>query len=556
MAYTLFGVGIALFVYYAIKKRLGIVFNLSELNITNVLFCVALGITFASLIHVRYMHYDNFSHWGLVVKNMLITDAIPNASSAIIDFKTYPLGSSSFVYYFCRIVGNSEGIMLIGQALIIFACFYAMFGVIRDPKRLMPASLLALCCACMTFYNISIRINNLLVDFLLPLLALTAIAIMVIYRRDFKRAALLSVPVLAMLVATKNSGVFFAAMALAFLLYLAIKARKWSNTKRGKTLLVCVISIALVLLPLIIWNVHTSREFSGVLSKHTMSVDNFNEMYAEKTPEIISQIAKTFADAVFDLNSLATSGILIFNIVALAVYLLARFAAKKKWLLLRALIAIDITIIIYYAGILAMFLFTMPTAEALILAGFERYASSVVIFMIGALDICAVYDIENSFYIQQGEKRDYMAFKSIWTKNIYQTVTMVFAAVMAVIILSEFNGMTVQNEEYAESLPAHVQEVVGDNWDALNENRYLVYATDTDRQISDYYVQYVMRYMLYAPEVDAIFDAETFVNQLKEYDYFILLEPTTDINRFIGQYTQAEDPTGIYPTTLFTQQNQ
>jgi predicted amidohydrolase len=37
----------------------------------------------------EFVHYDNFSHWAVVVKSMLIENQIPTAASAIIDFKSY-----------------------------------------------------------------------------------------------------------------------------------------------------------------------------------------------------------------------------------------------------------------------------------------------------------------------------------------------------------------------------------------------------------------------------------------------------------------------------------
>jgi len=45
--------------------------------------------------------------------------------------------------------------------------------------------------------------------------------------------------------------------------------------------------------------------------------------------------------------------------------------------------------IVLYAGILAIYIVTMPTSESLVLAGFERYASSIVIFFIDTLALCA-----------------------------------------------------------------------------------------------------------------------------------------------------------------------
>ena len=62
----------------------------------NLAFIAVFGAISASLIETRFVHYDNFSHWAVVVKYMLATNRIPDAASAIIDFKSYPLGSSSF----------------------------------------------------------------------------------------------------------------------------------------------------------------------------------------------------------------------------------------------------------------------------------------------------------------------------------------------------------------------------------------------------------------------------------------------------------------------------
>ena len=78
------------------------------------------------------MHYDNFSHWAVVVKNMLITHRFPDAYSAMIDFKSYPLGSSSFLYYFCSVVGSEEGARFVINAQ---NCVHCKTCDIKDPAQ-------------------------------------------------------------------------------------------------------------------------------------------------------------------------------------------------------------------------------------------------------------------------------------------------------------------------------------------------------------------------------------------------------------------------------------
>lgn len=545
--YALFIAGLVLFVYYALKKKLNLLFGLRSLTILNSAFAIGFSVIAYMLGTTKFIHYDNFSHWGLVVKYMLLHGGFPTAASAIIDFKTYPLGSSSFLYYVCRVVGGTEGAMLVAQAMLLFAGFYAMFGIIKDAKRMLLTSFLGLCFATMTFFNISIRINNLLVDFLLPVLALAAVAIVFTYRFEFTKACITVLPVLALLVIVKNSGLFFAAMCYAYLLYVAARKKKYHGRNRALMLLLAAVTIAATLATFAAWSLHTAREFEGQTSKHTMSTENFEDVYSGKTAEERQTIVANFEAAVFTIDSLATKGIVIFNALAVVAALTARLGFKKKWKLPVVLLVMDLAVAVYYIGILAMFLLTMPTAEALVLAGFERYASSAVVFFIGVLAICTCHDIEGSFYVQQGQKRNYMAFKSLLSKNIYQFFTTGFTALAVILLLSEANGMDSMKAGYSMSLPGRIEMMVKNNWQADNEARYLFYATDDDRQISDYYVQYVAKYMLFSPNVDATSTVgDDLEERMRQYDYLVVLESDAAIEEFMELHTTAGGHAGIF----------
>ena len=238
---------------------------------------------FFSLVGIQFIHYDNFSHWGVIVKYMLMSNDIPDGSTAVIDYKDYPLGSASFIYYFCKIVGNTQGNMLVAQAFLLIACFYGMFGVIRDSRRVLLVGLFGTFCALMSYFNITIRINNLLVDFLLPVLALAAIAVIYQYREETWKAALFSAPLLALLVVTKSSGIFFAAMVFCYLLHVAVRKKKYHpQEKRGLTILAALGGILLSMSTWLAWRWHMSTELASVTGKHATQMD--------KTPEILHEI--------------------------------------------------------------------------------------------------------------------------------------------------------------------------------------------------------------------------------------------------------------------------
>lgn len=547
-AYALFIGGIALFGWMAISRKLSLAYNASSLTALNLAFLAGIAAFTASLMATRFVHYDNFSHWAVVVKSMLVTDKIPSAASAIIDFKTYPLGSSAFLYYFCRVVGTSEGIMLTGQAALLFSSFYAAFGVIRDHRRFLLAAMLGFGFSLLAIFNISIRVNNLLVDFLLPALALGAAGAAAAERASAKRAFLAALPPLMLLTIVKNTGVFFAILVYAFLLGRAAQARR-NDPVQKRAVWWALLTIFVSLLPLILWNVHTSLAFSGEASKFSYDFQGFGALKLDKTAEQVQSISALFVQTVFSLGELSTRGVLLFNALALAAYLVARFAFHKRWKLLWALLALDAALVLYYAGILGMYIVSMPVDEALRLAGFERYASSMVLFFIGGLWMCAVSDVENSFYRQQGEQRDVKAFKSLATKNLYQIATVAFAVAACLVLLSELNGMNSIRAEYAGTLPAKVEAMVGDRWGAEDDTtRYLFYATDTDGQVSNYYLPYVARYFLFAKQADAVsaFDETTFMGQIQTYDTFVILESTPEIRAYMQSHANLPGDPGVY----------
>lgn len=546
-AATVFFGGIAAFIVLLLKKKLRFAFNRSSLSALNLAFIAGSVAVIASLINTRLVHYDNFSHWALVVKDMLVTDGFPTALSAIIDFKSYPLGSSSFLYYFARVVGTSEGVLLVGQALLLLACFYAVFGVIRDTKRFLLVALLGIGCSALAYFNISIRINNLLVDFLLPALTLAAVAVIAAEQKDFLRACVTAVPILSLLVIVKNTGIFFAALCYVFLLARAARFAREIPGKRYTGIAFAAIGVSLI--ALILWNVHTAFAFAGEASKFSYDFQSVLSFSIDKTPAQIRSIVTLFFQTVFSLDSLASRGILLFNGLALGAYFAVRFVLRKKWELLKTLLVLDAAIAVYYAGILGMYIVAMPLDEALRLAGFDRYASSMVLFFIGVLSMRAVNDVENSFYYQQGEKRDYRAFKSLTTKNLYQGATVAFTLIAAMMLLSELNGMNAAKADYNETLPAEVQAMVGDRWEAEDdETRYLFYATDADDQVSNYYLPYVGRYFLFASQVDAVsgFDEETFMGQIQTYDRFIILESTPAIRAYMRAHAGLAGDPGVY----------
>ena len=547
-AYALFGGGIVLLVALILNRKIKLAYNTSSLSAINLAFIAVFGAITASLIDTFFVHYDNFSHWAVVVKYMLVTDRFPDAASAIIDFKSYPLGSSSFLYYVGKIVGNGEGVMLVGQAILLFVGFYAIFGAIRDQKRFLLAALLGLGCSTMAYFNISIRINNLLVDFLLPVLALAAIGVLLVERKRFFTACLAVLPVLGLLVIVKNTGIIFALLGYVFLLYRSVQFQN-ADAKLRPFFWGALVTIVLSLVPLILWNAHTAAAFPTDAGKFSYDFQSISSFALDKTPDQISYIVQLFLYTATQINQLPTLGFVVFNGVAIIGFLLARFVFHKKWKLMQTLLLLDLAVGLYYGGILVMYILAMPLDEALRLAGFDRYASSMILFLIGAVTMRLTMDLENSFYQQQGDRRDYRAFRSLTSKNIYQAATVALSLAAGLILLSELNGMNSIRADYPESLPARVSALTGDNWHTPdNDTRYLFYSSDKDNEVSSYELPYVGRYFLFASQVDAVsqFADDAFMGQIQTYDKFVILESTPAIRAYMEAHANLPGDVGVY----------
>lgn len=275
---------------------------------------------------------------------------------------------------------------------------------------------------------------------------------------------------------------------------------------------------------------------------------------AGKTGEQKWEILMLFLKSSMDITSRPVLGIVLFQLVAIGASIFAIVVLKKKWNLWKALIALDVVVLLYYAGILALYLFSMPLDEAIVLAGFERYASSIVVLFAGGLVLCAAIDLERSFHYRIGEVPDYQSFKTVKTKGYYQKGIIGCMAVAATILLSEYNGIVSIAKTYDTTLPYKIHAVTGDRWypgGQEDNNRYLFYASDRDQQVTNYYMQYVGKYFLYAPHVDGIvlFYEDNMDNLLSGYDYLVVVETDLNAKWLLKKHYGIDMQEGIYKIT-------
>ena len=489
----------------------------------------ALAVIFCLLtLSLKLTHYDNFSHWALIVKYLLLVEALPGAETTMIPFRDYPPGVSLIIYYICRYAGHSQGMMLLAQNGVLFACFFALAGIVEEKRRFLLYSLLGAGCAMLFYLNLTIRINNLLVDFLLPLLALASMAYSCREREKF-RLCLGQSLLLGFTGIVKGTGLFFAGVAGVYACWRLVQKEREKGARKSAAsvsaapisavLAAVLVMAASLAAPFLLWQDHVRTDLTGFEGKFQIIGDVKEEagegireegmgesVRGEPAgEELYGQIAGDFIRAAIHPADRAFQAFVFCSALTAGASLYARIRLKRKWKLLRVYFLGVLVLAAYYGGMLYLYLFTMPEEEAVRLAGFSRYACSGMALFAGMLLLCLVKDVENSFAVDIDERGAYRAYSSPGAKRRYQNAVLVTFLLGVNFFYSECSGLEVIRDGYEETLPGRAQALAGDAWPARgkeDQKRYLVLASDAEGQVSSGEMRYVFRYFLWAEDVE------------------------------------------------------
>lgn len=339
---------------YLIKKR-GTFLELREYII---FFLIAILIIIY-LYNKKFIHYDDFSHWGLISKFILENDRLNGSYDKIISFKSYPQMSVYFIYGLVRPLGFRENLALIANAFAILSGYYVIFEKARNNKFLYPVLFIFIS---YIFMN-SPQITTLLVDTLLATSGFAILAYATTY--DFseeKKYLYACIPMIISLTLLKNSAIFF---VLILLIYLYKRYAKIDKV-------IPAIGTLVFLFAKISWNLHLKLNFTN-LGKHNMSLKNYSEILLEKDTSIIIQISRKFLESFLSER---------FVLILLVILIVSYFINKRDKKIKKIFIFVLTTYFLYQVGNYFMYIFSMPTSEALEIAGYSRYVLTIRIYLV------------------------------------------------------------------------------------------------------------------------------------------------------------------------------
>lgn len=513
---------------------------------------VLMGIMLGRVIYRSpLIHYDNYSHWAVIVKYLFTQGHLPIAPDTIISFTSYPPAMALFITQFVTWTGFSNGGMLLGQFIVIWAGLYATFSVVRDRTRSTFTYIICLIIALLNIFNIAIRMDNLLVDFVLPVIAAAGFSAIYTYRD--KRWLQLSLVFLfsSELFLIKNSGTMYIVMLALYLIYMiahntpGIWVKKWFFGIWQTT-----IAVGLSYLPFFWWNTHVHTVFKAV-SKHEINAQAYKQQLAGESSQIIGKIGHKFLEQIFSLSSLSTKGVILVNLTLIIAWFIIRLCLKKRNNLLVSLIAIDLSFVAYYISVFAMYIVSMPYAEAIVLDGSERYLSSMVMLNMLLAVMILVIAMDKAMFEPRIKERGIRSYHSILSKKIYQNSGLFIIAFATIFMFSEINGLKFNQSLNKVQLPIQLSKMTHQNMQ-YNHNKVLlvdIHANDVENM----YAGYVGKYYFFSDNVDArenfMMSNTDFNDILHRYQYVVIPEEHATFTAMIKKIYHQPIKTGIFKVT-------
>jgi len=162
-----------------------------------------------------YCGWDEFSHWGLVTKDIVFNNKLTTLDSAVV-LKSYPPGIALFHYFIVLIAGYSEGTVLFAHNLLFVSAVIPFFQRIRWKQPYLL--ILVFSISCILFYVFSgLHSGSLMADSIVGTIFGMSIASYFLFKGSNIGRLTHLIPVLFFLPLTKQVGIYLALSACAII---------------------------------------------------------------------------------------------------------------------------------------------------------------------------------------------------------------------------------------------------------------------------------------------------------------------------------------------------
>jgi len=372
--------------FYAIKNKRCFLQRI----ISPAFICFIIVVLLICVVHHRrvFTLWDEFSHWGLVTKNMYMLDSFGNNPSSTTYFTGYPPATSLFQYLSCKISGGfKDSTLIIAQNILTFSLFMPLFKLTSWKKKSSIFTVLLIAIAIPQIfcfhYFMAIYVDS--------LLGILFAYIIYCYFTSEKLDSFSITNIcmgLFIFPMIKASGTGLAVICIFIIAIDIILNRKHKLSYKSllsKSAITIIAFVLALLLSKYSWDFYLKATNTGQAwaSMSNLTLSNIVDFFTGKGPTYRYDTFKNFVSFVLSKDYFSNTFNMTFMMwtvvsVVLAVVLVHKIP-KENILYKRTknmFIGIFVGYIVYSIGMLFLYLFTFSEYEAKILASIGRYLST------------------------------------------------------------------------------------------------------------------------------------------------------------------------------------
>lgn len=390
--------------------------------------------------------WDEFSHWGYVVKATWTFDLLSPTNPAQIAFRSYPPSVTAFEYFITKTGGEwTESNVFWAYQIIIISLVYPFINrIVWKSKTVTVAALFSFAIMPITFFN---SFTEITIDSVLGLTFGFTLALVAVSRASLYTTSILLSISLSFLTLIKDSGVYFAFVVLLYYGVKLFQERHVAKNEKQTKYLLAIATLGPVLAKLA-WSVKLNASsvqqvFNEPIKLQTLLM-NDNE-----SPNYWNSVREMFYTSIFN-QPIAEN----FTHFSLAVLLLTSLwfverlhlkrERKKSFPTLTTLVALGA--IFYTFGLLALYLNRFGEYEAVRLVSFGRYLNtfwSGVLFTIIAISFWVLAD-KPTIQINKAASntRIQRNVKSLNRKTAIKTLPLSVIPILLISLITNWNYST------------------------------------------------------------------------------------------------------------------
>ncbi len=337
--------------------------------------------------------WDEFSHWGLIVKNMYFFDTIGNHEFSTVQFVAYPPAVALFEYFYLKLSPILiEGKIFLSKNILYFSLLIILFKDIKW-KQVVQILIRFIVIISLPLMFYSDFYHSLLIDGLLG--AVFAYIIVYYYTNKLDTYKLVNISLgVFVLTIMKDSGFGLSIIALIIIMIdllfvgrdktnLYIKSENNLKKKFNKIALL-VTPFLCMLLGRISWKIFSNINVaSDAINKHTSIreiIDTFTGNHSEYQVRVVNNFFKFITNETFISHSVRLTYVGIFIVLCiLGIFLITNSKSKAKKRTTIAVILVITGLIVYTGYLLLLYLFVFSSQEAVVLAACQRYLSTYLL---------------------------------------------------------------------------------------------------------------------------------------------------------------------------------